>query len=181
MKDTPPHRADAVVVLETGIDYEPRLIEAAKLVREGYASVVAVDGNRKTPVIRELEAAGFTPAVPWDTNRKRVLSLLGVDDDQILSISVEDAYDTITEARGVAPVLKRAGYKKLLIVTSRFHTRRAGHIWRSQFGDDFDITTVAASKDPFDPDGWWHDGRQIRQLMAEYGGWLFYYLNELKG
>ncbi|MCG6862915.1 MAG: YdcF family protein [Chromatiaceae bacterium] len=179
--DNQPRSADAVVVLSTGVDYYPRLIEAAHLVREGYAPLVVVNGNRKTPELRELEAAGFSPAVPWDTDTRRILNLLGVGDDQILSISVEDAYDTISEARGVAPVLKEQGHKQLLIVTSRFHTRRAGYIWRDQFAQDFQTSTVAANKDPFDPDGWWHDGRQIRQLLGEYGGWLFYFLNAEKG
>jgi uncharacterized SAM-binding protein YcdF (DUF218 family) len=177
---TEPRPADAILVLSTGIDYYPRLIEAAQLVQAGYAPIVAINGNRKTPILRELEAAGFSPAVPWDTDTRRILNLLGVGDDQILSISVEDAYDTLTEARGLAPTLREQGYKRLLIVTSPFHTWRAGHIWRDQFGEDFEITTVPARRDPFDPDGWWREGRQIRQLLAEYGGWLFYFLNKAR-
>jgi hypothetical protein len=65
----------------------------------------------------------------------------------------------------------------LLIVTSRFHTRRAGYIWRNQFGHDFEIVTIAAREDPFDPNAWWRKGRQIKQLLSEYGGWLFYLLS----
>jgi uncharacterized SAM-binding protein YcdF (DUF218 family) len=174
VQDSPPRQADAVVVLNTGVDYYPRLVEAAELVMAGYAPRVIINGNRKTAILRELEAAGFTPSLPWDTDIRRMLNLLGVMDEQILSISVEDAYDTISEARGVAPELRQQGFKRLLIVTSRFHTRRAGHIWRQAFPGEFDIITVAASKDPFDPAGWWREGRQIKQVMAEYGGWLFY-------
>jgi hypothetical protein len=33
---------------------------------------------------------------------------------------------------------------------------------------------AAAEADPFDPDAWWREGRQIRWLMAEYGAWVFY-------
>lgn len=177
VRDMPPHQADAVVVLNTGVDYYPRLIEAARLVTEGHAPRIVINGNRKTPILRELEAAGFTPSQPWDTDRKRILNLLGVADERIISISAEDAYDTISEARGVAPALQAQGLRQLLIVTSRFHTRRAGHIWRQQLQGAFQITTIAARKDPFDPNGWWREGRQIKQLMAEYGGWLFYLWN----
>ncbi|MFC1684446.1 YdcF family protein [Pseudomonadota bacterium] len=175
--DMPPREADAIVVLNTGIDYYPRLIEAAQLVKEGYASRVVINGNRKSPILRELEAAGFTPTIPWDTDRRRILNMLGVTDERILSVSVEDAYDTISEAKGVAPSLRQQGFKRLLIVTSRFHTRRAGYIWSRLFDNDHVIIPVAARKDPFNPQGWWQEGRQIKQLLAEYGGWLFYLLH----
>lgn len=181
VNDQPPQPADAIVVLNTGVDYYPRLIEAARLFKEGYASTVVINGNRKTPILRELEAAGFQPAVPWDTDRRRILNLLGVDDAQILSVSVEDAYDTISEAQGVIPTLQQQGIKQLLLVTSRFHTRRAKHIWEHETKGVFTITPVAAKRDPFDPDGWWREGRQIKQLLAEYGGWLFYFMNSAKG
>jgi len=177
--DMPPQKADAIVVLNTGVDYYPRLIEAAQLVKEGYASRVVINGNRKTSILRELEAAGFTPATPWDADRRQILNLLGVNDEQILSVSVEDAYDTISEAQGIAPSLRQQGFKQLLVVTSRFHTRRAGYIWSQLFGNGYVITPVAARKDPFNPKGWWQEGRQIKQLLAEYGGWLFYFWNRV--
>jgi hypothetical protein len=34
---------------------------------------------------------------------------------------------------------------------------------------------VSAKTDPYDPGGWWKDGRQIRWLMTEYGAWIYYY------
>ena len=34
---------------------------------------------------------------------------------------------------------------------------------------------VPAEEDPFKPDGWWHDGRQIRQVLSEYGAWLYFW------
>jgi hypothetical protein len=50
--DRPPTRADALVVLATGVEYCPRLIEAARLVTEGYASRIVINGNRKIEVLR---------------------------------------------------------------------------------------------------------------------------------
>jgi uncharacterized SAM-binding protein YcdF (DUF218 family) len=174
-----PRKADAVVVLNTGLEYYPRLIQAARLYREGYARLVVIDGNRKTDVLRRLESMGYRRAAPWDEDSRRILALLGVPREDVLSISAEDAFDTISEVRAVGPVLAQKGIKRLLLVTSRFHTRRADYVWSHLFPDQFEIATIAASEDPYDPKSWWKDGRQTRWVLAEYGGWLFYFWDSL--
>ena len=165
--------ADAAVVLATGIEYYPRLIEAAALYSEGRVARVVIDGNRKTDTVRWLEAQGFVSATTWDENSRRILELLGVPRHHVLSVSAEDAYDTVSESRLVAPALTASGIDSILLTTSKSHTRRAGYIWRRLHGDSLTIATVAAREGPFQPDGWWHSGRQIRWVLAEYGAWLY--------
>lgn len=181
VEDQAPTRADAAVVLATGAQMYPRLIEAARLVNEGFAPRIIINGNRKTPVLRQLEARGYEPASPWYENSLRVLELLGVERNRVTTVAVEDAYDTISECRGLAPTIQREGLERVLLVTSRFHTRRAARIWRTVHGDRLEIVPVAARQDPFDPDGWWRQGRQVRLVLAEYGGWLFYLRDRLSG
>ncbi len=173
VQDSPPGAADVVVVLNTGVEYYPRLIQAAELVRTGRAHRVVINGNRKTPVLRRLEAMGFQPAAPWDEDRKRILELLGVGREQVVAVEAQDAYDTISEARAVAASLRSQPIDSVLLVTSKYHTRRAHFIWRRELGDSIRVTPVAAAQDPYDPNGWWRHGRQIRWVLAEYGGWLF--------
>ncbi len=175
----PTQRADAAVVLNTGAEYFPRLMEAASLYRAGKVPLVVINGNRKTGALRELEALGFKPAAAWDEDRKRMLEVLGVPRAKIISISAENVFDTISEALALAPVLQAYGLRDLTIVTSKYHTRRAGHIWRHLFGEVFHIGTAPARRDPFQPDAWWRSGRQLRFVMAEYGGWLFFYWSRL--
>ena len=175
VEEAPIPQADAAVVLNTGVEYWPRLMEAAALYREGRVPLIVINGNRKSDTLRELEAMGFRPAAPWDEDGKRVLEILGVPREKIISISAENVFDTIGEARAVTPVLKERGLRQLIIVTSKYHTRRAGHIWRNRTAGQFQVTTAPARHDPFDPEGWWRSGRQIRWVLAEYGGWLFYY------
>jgi len=179
--DEPPPRADLVVVLSTGAQYYPRLIEAARLVEAGAAPRILINGNRKTPALRRLEAQGFRPAAPWYEDSLRILELLGVARRNVIRVSAEDAYDTISEGLALGPELVHLGVRRILLVTSRFHTRRAATIWRHLYGKGLEITPVAARQDPFDPGGWWHDGRQVRWLMAEYGGWIFYGWQALTG
>ena len=171
-----PGKADAVIVLSTGIDIYPRWIEAARLYRSGYVKLVVVNGNRKTDVLRRLEAQGLRFPYPWDTHARAVLTFLGVPDTAIVSIAAEDAFDTISEARIVAAELPRHRIKTALITTSRFHTRRARRIWHDAAqGTLQSVTMIAAQDDPYSADRWWYEPRQIRWVMAEYGGWLMYW------
>jgi len=172
--DQKPVASDAIVVLNTGVEYYTRLIEAADLFRKGFAQKVVINGNRKTDVLRDLEKRGFKECCPWSEDRVRILEMLGVPRSEILPISAEEAYDTVSEAEAVGRELVREGFKRVIIATSKSHTRRAGYIWTTMFGDQLSICTVAAKTDPYDPKGWWKQGRQIRWVLAEYGAWIYY-------
>lgn len=173
--DDKPLRSQAVVVLSSGIEYTPRLIEAAQLFREGYAEKVVINGNRKTEALRALEKKGFSRCCPWYEDSLRILSLLGVPRDRVVTLSAEDAYDTVSEAEIVGKGLIDGGITRINIVTSKYHTRRARYIWQRGFPDRFSIRMVAARTDPYTPGAWWKDGRQIRWLLAEYGAWIYYF------
>ena len=169
----PPEKSDAVVVLSTGIEYYPRLLEAATLYEQGMADYVVINGNRKTDVLRDLERQGFESCCEWDENYLRILELLGVPRDRVIRISAEDAFDTISEAQSVGQALRESRVRSLIVTTSRFHTRRARYIWSQLFAGTYSISTAVARADPFDASNWWTDGRQTRWVLAEYGGWVF--------
>lgn len=173
--DDKPERSQAVVVLSTGIEYYPRLIEAAALFREGYAEKIVINGNRKSEALRELERKGFVECCPWYENSLRVLSLLGVPREKVIAISAEDAYDTVSEAEAVGTELLKQRMARIIITTSKFHTRRARYIWEKRFPREFTLRAVPARNDPYSADSWWKEGRQIRWVLAEYGAWIYYF------
>lgn len=172
--DIPP-QADAAVVLYTGVDIYPRLMEAADLHLQKKAPKVVINGNRKTDILRRLENSGYEPPSKWHAEAISVLTHRGVAMDRIIAISAEDAYDTISEARIVGEILINNGMSDVIITTSKFHSRRARHIWRSLYRNRLRIHVAPAGNDPFDPGAWWKDGRQIRWVLSEYGAWLYYY------
>ncbi len=173
--DEEPVPSDAVVVLCSGVEYYPRLIEAAELFRKGFARKVVINGNRKTDVLRSLEKKGFERCCPWYEESLRILSMFGVPKDQVICISAEDAYDTVSEAEIVGREILQKEFTKIIITTSKFHTRRARFIWNKRFGDTLSICSVSAKTDPYNPKGWWKEGRQIRWVLAEYGAWIYYW------
>jgi len=172
--------SDAVVVLNTGVEYSPRLIEAARLFRDGFARKVVINGNRKTDVLRGLEKRGFKKCCTWYEDSLRILSLFGVSRDKVVYISAEDAYDTVTEAEAVGKELLKKGFTRIIITTSKYHTRRARYIWKKMYGGKLAICSVSAKTDPYDPRGWWRQGRQVRWVLAEYGAWVYYYWKDFK-
>ena len=171
--DKPLVPADAAVVLSTGMEYYPRLAEAGRLYRDGLVTRVVINGNRKTDALRRLEANGFEYCCPWFEETLRILAIHGVPREQVTAVSAEDVYDTVTEARTVGEHLAGMGIERLIITTSKSHTRRALYIWKRVFPDRFSLQAAAAREDPFDPSGWWRRGRQIRLVMAEYGAWPY--------
>lgn len=168
-----PVPSDAVVVLNTGMEYYPRLIEGATLFKKGLVSKIVINGNRKTDVFRSFERMGFKSCCPWYEGRLRILELLGVPRKNVIYISVEDAYDTVSEAKAVGSELIKERVRSIIIATSKSHTRRARHIWKSIYPHQFKILMVAAHSDPYSPQGWWKEGRQIRWVLSEYGAWLY--------
>jgi len=180
VRDDNPAPADAVVVLCSGVEYYPRLIEAADLFRKGLAPFIVINGNRKTDIVRQLEEKGFKRCCAWYDDALRVLALFGVPEEKVICVSAEDAYDTVSEAGAVGPVLINKGFSRIILTTSKYHTRRAYHIWNKMFGKDLSICPVSAKRDPYDPRGWWREGRQIRWVLAEYGAWFYYWWKNLK-
>jgi uncharacterized SAM-binding protein YcdF (DUF218 family) len=171
--DENPVQTDAVVVLNTGVEYYPRLIEAAEIYNRGNIEKVVINGNRKSDILRDLEKKGFIQCCSWYENALRILELLGVPRDAVVVISAEDAYDTVSEAQVVGEEILRLGMKSVIITTSKYHTRRADYIWSGIFRNRLEIYSIPARQDPFNPDSWWKEGRQVRWVMAEYGGWVY--------
>jgi uncharacterized SAM-binding protein YcdF (DUF218 family) len=171
---TSPVPSKAAVVLNTDQEYYSRLTEAAQLYKAGLVKTIILNGDRKTEAFKQIEAAGFTRACAWYEDYLRILFLYGVNPNDVICISAEDVYDTVTEAEAVGPRILALGIDQILLITSKFHTRRAGFIWQQRFQGELQIQTIGARTDPFDPNHWWQSGRQVRWVLAEYGAWLYY-------
>lgn len=172
VEDGAPVAADQIVVLATGAEYYPRAIEAARLWQAGHAPRLLVNGNRKTATRKALEARGYRSPRPWTEGLLHLYEFLGVPAAKVTPVSLPDAFDTVSEAQGLVARMGDAPPRSVLLVTSRFHTRRAATIWRRALGAGATVVPIAARSDPFDPDHWWRHARQIKWVMTEYGGWL---------
>ena len=122
----PLNKADAIVVLGGQID---RAVEAARLYHEGYAPRVVVSSfpEDRARYLTLLEICNIPPdAIDFDPNPLRTQSHPA----------------TIARIDGIGPS------SKLLIVTSRFHTRRAGAVFRRAGYEQFILRCPRWELDP---------------------------------
>lgn len=143
-------RADVAVVLGGAPRY--RAPTAAALWREGrVAAVVAVGGSGGHQEARRT--AG-------------VLAALGVPAHAVVVLA-EDAPGTWDEARLVARAAAERGWASVVIVTSAYHTRRAGLLFEAALGAGVAVALLPAADEPWRPDAWWRRALHRRLLLAE--------------
>ena len=151
--DEAPVPADIVVVL-AGDFLGNRVLTAAGLVRSGLAPKALVSGPGETYGVYESDLAiGF--AVRH-----------GFPESYFLAFP-NDAKSTSAEADVVIPELRKLHARKIDIVTSNFHTRRAGNIYRARAGD-LEFHVVAAPDRYFTPDGWWKNREGRKTCLVEW-------------
>jgi uncharacterized SAM-binding protein YcdF (DUF218 family) len=151
--DEPPQKADAVVVL-AGDGWGDRILTAAQLVRDGYAPKVLVSGQDGTYGLHESDLA-----IPFAVKH-------GYPQSYFVAVD-HSARSTRAEAVALMPEIRREGIRRMLLVTSNFHTRRAGRIFRD-VAPDLTILVVGAPDRDFMPDGWWHSREGQKTFVTEW-------------
>ena len=63
----------------------------------------------------------------------------------------------------------------VILVTSKFHTRRTRLTWRYVSAGRSQPIVRAASGGPFDPNQWWHKRSSVLFVIHEYLGLVYYY------
>jgi uncharacterized SAM-binding protein YcdF (DUF218 family) len=145
----PPSHADYAVVL-AGDAYGHRIIQGAELVRQGFVRKALVSGPSGYYGTVESEMA-----VNFAVKK-------GYPADYFIQFP-HNALSTETEAQAVIPELRRLGAHSFLLVTSDYHTRRAGRYFR-RVADGLDMRVVAAPDEHFRWNSWWRD-REARKIF----------------
>lgn len=83
---------------------------------------------------------------------------------------VSNADSTIEEAHAIEECLKAKGWTSVVIVTSNYHSRRAGRIWRAEIVKanspvNFHVDGVADGS--FEPRGWWRKRVYAKTWLLE--------------
>jgi len=149
----PPQKADAALVL-AGDEWGYRILTAAQLARDGFVPKVLVSGPDGNYGLHECDLA-----IPFAVKQ-------GYPESYFVHME-HSAVSTVSEAQAVLPVIRRMGFKRIIVVTSNFHTRRAGAIFR-KLAPDLTILVVAAPDKNFTADGWWHDREGQKTFFFEW-------------
>ena len=149
----PPQKADAALVL-AGDGWGNRILTAAQLARDGFVPKVLVSGPDGAYGLHECDLA-----IPFAVKQ-------GYPESYFVHME-NSARSTVAEAQAVLPVIRRMGFQRLIVVTSNFHTRRAGAIYR-KMAPDLTILMVAAPDESFTASDWWHSREGQKTFVVEW-------------
>jgi uncharacterized SAM-binding protein YcdF (DUF218 family) len=147
----PPQKADAILVLGDDNYAGDRADEAARLFRDGMAPQVVASGRMLRPY------AGIAELIERD------LEARGVPAAAIVRFP-QRATNTREEAQALRLLAGERGWKRVLVVTSNYHTRRARYIFRKLFEPQIAVLAEPARDSDYHPDRWW-ESRQGRKLF----------------
>lgn len=143
-----------------------RALEAAQLYRQGLASQVWL--TRPTGPGNELEQMGIS-FITEESYNQRVLAHLGVPANAIHILNPQ-IVNTADEVDLIARESLRQAAFKVIIVTTKTHTRRVRAIWHAKVGDSPRAIVRYASGDDFDPDHWWRRTSDALEVLREVCG-----------
>jgi len=157
--DESPQPSDAIVLL--GDDNYPadRASRAAQLYKERWAPRVIASGRYLRPYasVADLE--------------RRDLIERGVAADAVVHFANFGA-NTREEAYAVRGLLRQKGWRRVLAVTSNYHTRRARYIYRRVLEPEMEVRVVAARDSEFDPSAWWESRTGLKIFFRECAAML---------
>jgi uncharacterized SAM-binding protein YcdF (DUF218 family) len=153
IRDEVPVQADVIVVL-AGDYLGNRILTAADLVRRGLAPKALVSGPGDVYDMHESDLA-----IAFAVRH-------GFPESYFLPFP-NDSKSTATEADAVIPELRKLHARRIEIVTSNFHTRRAGNIYRSRAGD-MEFHLIAAPDPYFSAGGWWKNREGRKTFLVEW-------------
>jgi hypothetical protein len=142
-------------------------MEAAELYKEGWATKIILTYGKKDEAYYALESLGIKPP---DYNRE-VLLRLGIPNDSILLLS-DEVENTVQELSAVIELLRANRWSRVIIVTSKAHSRRTAAIWHYISRGQPKAIIRGAKRDPFAVAQWWENRGATFMVLREYLGLL---------
>ena len=169
----PLERSDIIFVLDGS--YMERPAEAAHLYTEGWAPRIIL--SRRLPDNAEniLLQQGLKIQSVMDA-QKNAMVLMGVPESAIEIMSATRD-NTAGESAALRQLLQARGLSRIIVVTSKFHTARAGFAFRRSFrGTSIKVIVRATRYDTTNIDRWWEPRRNFRMGLFEAQSLLAYWL-----
>jgi uncharacterized SAM-binding protein YcdF (DUF218 family) len=160
VRDEPPVQADAAVVL-AGDDNGVRTLTAGRLVKNGYVPFALLSGparlgTRESDLMLAYAVKQGFPARYF----------------QLFPAEVDSTRD---EANAFKRELRRRSIRRILLVTSNYHTRRAYYLFH-KINPELEIHSIAAADPRFSPEDWWKSRTGQRIFVLEwaktFAAWL---------
>lgn len=171
--EDPLQKSDAIFVL-AGTRAE-RPLEAIDLYKEGYAPVVVLSPG----IVENAEALLRKRGIRFprqDELQREALVQSGLPAAAVLSVG-GFVDNTAQEANLLRAMVQARGWRRVIIVTSKYHTRRAAFAFRRGLeGTGAEVLMRASRYDSSDPAQWWRHRSDFRFAISEWQKLLAYRL-----
>lgn len=157
--DDGPAYSDAIVILGDDNYGGDRAAKAAELFKAGWAPRVVASGRFLRPY------ASITDLEEHD------LKSDGMPEQAIVRFQ-HHAENTKEEAEALRQLIRQQGWKRILLVTSNYHTRRARYICARMFPSGTVLRVVPAHDSEYNPDDWWQSRRGLVIFSHEFVGMI---------
>ena len=127
---------------------------------------------RRVPNQKRSESWVLNTRQAWELSRE-VLIRQGVPASAIVVLTIK-AGGTLEELQAVYSAMTSKD-APVILVTSKFHTRRTRLTWQYVTAGKSQPIVRAATGDPFDPNHWWHRRSFVLSVVHEYLGLINYY------
>lgn len=166
-------KADAMFVL-AGTRLE-RPLEAVDLYTEGFAPLIVLSPGRPEPGERLVRGRGIR--FPTDSELVRdAMVQMGIP---AAAIVATDGYvdNTAQEANLLRAMVQKRGWRRVIVITSKYHTRRSAFAFRRGLeGTGAQVVMRATRHDQSDPARWWRQRADVRFVMSEWQKLMAYRL-----
>lgn len=155
-----PVKSDAIVVVSGG-QTTSRAEKGVELYKQGYAPKIIFsgaaldDGPSNAYAMRDQALAAGVPA-------RDIL----ID---------EKSQNTYENAENSKRIIDELSAKKIILVTSPYHQRRANQTFEAVLGKNYEIIGISAYDDRWSKSGWWHQGFPLFISISEM--WKLLYIN----
>jgi uncharacterized SAM-binding protein YcdF (DUF218 family) len=169
----PPQQADVIAI---AVNWDEAIVRArggADLYKKGLAKIVFVPRMAQMESLEEIKQEGID--IP--ENRDLMIIILGGLGVPLAAIetSSQEVTNTWDEAQEVSNFVEQKGYTSVLLVTSKYHSRRAYLIFRDALKRKATVISVPSPYDSYNPEGWWKREKDMKRVIMEYQKLLLYY------
>lgn len=173
VREDPLAPADAIVVL-AGSRAE-RWLEAVDLYHARVAPTIVLTPGRMDGAEQRLHARGIRFPREGELARDAMIQMgVPAGSVHVLPGSVDN---TAHEAAALRHAFPGSRWRRIVVVTSKYHTRRAGFAFRREFaGTETEIRVRASRHDESEPARWWRHRPDVRFVTSELQKLVLYRL-----
>lgn len=165
--------ADAIVVLDGS--FLERAVEAADLFRAGFAPRILISRGGRDASEKFYDAEGVHLPTRAEVARDVLVGRLGLPASAIETLT-QPVGSTADEAELLTTRVARDHWTRIIVITDRASTRRAGYIFRKVLGPNISVIAWSSRRDGYDPAHWWTTRPAVRSTFYELPKLLVYWM-----